>query len=174
LSTEARVYQRIGEFAVCFQWLENKLREIGWLILDPERAHWPPVGLRNLTNEKLIDRVHELFVQALPKCKLDHELEEDFKLSFRSAVEAMHTLRRERNRILHSAFIELKAGGEVQGLLRANPKTQVDEETGETLYDHELLSSDSFSKEMKMIAEVAIFLNRAYIQLVARYPDGGV
>jgi hypothetical protein len=173
VSNEALIYQRIGEFAVSFQWLENKLREIGWFILDPERSHWPPVGLRNLTNEKLIERVHELFVQALPKCRLDQELEEDFKQSFASAVNELHKVRRDRNRILHSAFIELKAGGEVQGLLRSNPKTQVDEETGETMYDQELLSPESFSNEMKMIAEVAMFLNRAYIQLIARYPYGG-
>ena len=30
-----KIYQRIGEFVVCYQWLENKFREIGWLILDP-------------------------------------------------------------------------------------------------------------------------------------------
>lgn len=173
MSNEALIYQRIGEFAVSFQWIENKLREIGWFILDPERSHWPPAGLRNLTNEKLIERVHELFVQALPKCRLDQELEEDFKQSFASAVNELHKVRRDRNRILHSAFIELKAGGEVQGLLRSNPKTQVDEETGETMYDQELLSPESFSNEMKMMAEVAMFLNRAYIQLIARYPHGG-
>jgi hypothetical protein len=173
VSNEAQIYQRIGEFAVSFQWLENKLREIGWFILDPERSHWPPTGLRNLTNEKLIDKVHELFLPALPKCKLNHELEENFMQSFAAAVTKLHQLRRDRNRILHSAFIELKAGGEVQGLLRANPKLQVDQETGEILYDQELLSPESFANEMKIMAEVAVFLNRAYIQLVARYPNGG-
>ena len=167
------VYQRIGEFAVSFQWLENKLREIGWFVLDPERAQWPPTGLRNLTNEKLVDRVHDLFVQALPKCKLGKDLEEDFKDSFASSVKVLHQLRRDRNRILHSAFIELKAGGEVQGLLRSNPKIQIDEETGEVLFDQELLTAESFSKEMKMMADVSLFLNRAYLQLIHRFPDGG-
>lgn len=174
MSGEDLVYQRIGEFTVSFQWLENKLREIGWFILDPERSEWPPTGLRNLTNEKLVDRVHQLFVEALPKCKLPHELEADFADSFASSASVLHQLRRHRNRILHSAFIELKAGGEVQGLLRSNPKMQVDEETGETLFDQELLTAESFSKEMKMMADVAFFLNRAYLQLIHRYPNGGV
>lgn len=52
MTDEALVYQRIVEFAVSFQWLENKLREIGWFIMDPERKDWPPKGLRALTNEK--------------------------------------------------------------------------------------------------------------------------
>lgn len=121
---EGLVYQRIGEFAVSFQWLENKLREIGWFIMDPDRKDWPPKGLRALTNEKLIEKVHELFLQALPHCRLDKELEVDFKTSFAACAAALHQLRRDRNRILHSAFIELKAGGEVVGLMRSNPKIQ--------------------------------------------------
>jgi hypothetical protein len=173
VSLEDIAYQQIGEFAVSFQWLENKLREIGWLILDPERSQWPPAGLRGLTNEKLVDRVHQLFLQALPRCKLPPDLEAEFRDSFASSAEALHQLRRDRNRILHSAFIELKAGGEVQGLLRSNPKIQVDEETGETLFDQELLTPESFSKEMKMMADLAISLNRAYVQLIHRYPNGG-
>lgn len=30
-------YMAIGKLVVVFQWVENKYREIGWLILDPER-----------------------------------------------------------------------------------------------------------------------------------------
>ena len=172
MSHEQLVYQRIGEFAVSFQWIENKLREIGWFILDPDRSKWPPTDLRNLTNEKLVDRVHELFVEALPKCKLSKALEADFKDAFASSVMRLHQLRRDRNRILHSAFIELRAGGEVQGLLRSNPKLQLDEETGELLFDQELLTAESFTTEMKGMAELSVFLNRAYMQLIHRYPNG--
>lgn len=171
---EGLIYQGIGEFLVSFQWLENKLREIGWFILDPERSHWPPADLRNLTNEKLINRVHQLFVESLPKCKLPGDLESDLKKSFASSAKALHQLRRDRNRILHSAFIELKAGCETQGLLRSNPRTQVDEEAGEILFDQERLSTESFSKEMSVMADLALFLNRAYLQLIHRYPNSGV
>jgi hypothetical protein len=170
---DALVYQRIGEFAVSFQWLENKLREIGWFILDPDRKNWPPRDLRNLTNEKLIDRIHELFIQALPRCRLDAALENDFKTSFSSCVQQLHQLRRDRNRILHSAFIELKAGGEVRGLMRSNPRLEVDEESGEVLYDQEFLTPESFDQEMKTMGEAAMFLGRAYTQLIHRYPRGG-
>lgn len=173
MSSEALVYQRIGEFTVSFQWLEHKLREIGWFIVDPDRKNWPPKDFRNLTNEKLIDRIHELFNQALPRCKLDATLEADFRTSFASCVEQLHQLRRDRNRILHSAFIELKAGGEVRGLMRTNPRLEVDEESGEVLYDQELLTPASFAQETRKMAEAAVFLGRAYLQLIHRYPNGG-
>lgn len=171
MSHEDRIYQRIGEFAVSFQWIENKLREIGWYILDPQRKEWPPSGLRNLFNEKLIDRVHQLFLDALPKCQLPSQLEADFRDSFASTANTLHELRRYRNRILHSAFIELKVGGELQGLLWSDSKIQVDEETGETLFDQEVLTPESFAKEMKMMAGAAVFLNRAHLQLIHRYPS---
>lgn len=173
MNHEHLVYQRIGEFAVSFQWIENKLCEIGWFVIDPDRLKWPPPDLRNLTNEKLVNRVHELFLQALRKCMLPAELEADFTESFASCVKQLHQLRRDRNRILHSAFIELKAGGEVQGILRSGSKLQVDEESGETLFDQEVLTAESFTSEMKTMAERSLFLNRAHMQLIHRYPNGG-
>lgn len=172
MSSEALIYQRIGEFAVSFQWLEHKLREIGWFILDPVRKNWPPNDFRSLTNEKLIDTIHGLFIQALPCCKLDATLETNFRTSFASCVEQLHQLRRDRNRILHSAFIELKASGEVRGLMRTNPRFEVDEESGQVLYDQELLTPESFDQEMRKMAEAALFLSTAYSQLIQRYPNG--
>lgn len=169
---EGLVCQRIGEFVVSFQWLENKLREIGWFILDPDRKEWPPKGLRALTNEKLVDAAHELFLMALPRCSLPVPIEEDFRKSFAASVQELHQLRRDRNRILHSAFIELKAGGEVVGLLRSNPRLQVDEETGEGLYDQEMLTPESFVEQMRRMAELGVFLSRAHLQLIHRYPHG--
>ncbi|WP_313913228.1 hypothetical protein [Tahibacter sp.] len=170
LRAEQLIYQRIGEFTVSFQWIENRLREIGWQILDPSHLQRPPQSLRNLTNDKLVDRVHELFLDALPKCKLSAALENSFKECFESAVQKLHGLRKARNRILHSAFIELKAGGEVQGILRSGTKLQIDEETGDVLFDQQYLAPESFSAEMASMAELVLFLNRAYLQLIHRYP----
>ncbi|GAB5606494.1 hypothetical protein [Sideroxyarcus sp. TK5] len=170
MTDEALLYQRIGEFAVSFQWLENKLREIGWFIIDSGRKDWPPKALRALTNEKLIDKVHEMFLQALPQCKLEQELENDFKTSFAACAEVLHQLRQDRNRFLHSAFIELKAGGEVVGLMRSSPRITIDEETSSALYDQEILKPEPFETAMRRMGEAAMFLGRAYIQLIHRFP----
>lgn len=169
---EEQVYKRIGEFVVSFQWLENKLREIGWFVLDPKREEWPPTALRRLTNSDLIEEVHRLFRDAIRKCKLDAELETDFLESFDSCRDMLHKLRRDRNSILHSAFVELKGGGEVQAIMRSNPRLTTEEETGELLFDQEILRPDSFDDKMKEMAEAALFLNRAYTQLIHRYPTG--
>ncbi len=173
MEKEAAIYQRIGEFAVSFQWIENKLREIGWFILDPERNELPPKGLRNLTNYNLIKEVDDLFLGAVPKCQLSKELETDLINSFRKCVANLHKIRKDRNRIMHSAYIEISAGGDVQAIMRSNPQLGIDEETGETMFDQEILTPNSFSQEMALMGEIALVLNRAYMQLIQRYPKGG-
>jgi len=168
---EAKIYQRIGEFVVSFQWIENRIREIGWFILDPSRKDWPPMPLRNLSGAALFSEVRRLFLAALPNCQLDSELEDEFKTSFATNALLFEDVRRARNRILHSTFIELKAGGELQELLRSNPRVTVDAETGELLFDQEMLSEQSFQQEFEDMARLAFFFNRCYIQLIHRLPQ---
>lgn len=168
-----KIYQRIGEFAVSFQWLENKIREIGWLILSPSRSVSPPRELRTETNKQLIDKVRELFLGALPACKLGSELEESYRTGFIRIADRLHDIRKTRNRILHSAFIEFKAGGEVLDLMRSNPKLLIDPETGDVTFDQEFLTDQSFEQEFEEMARIAFFLNQCYVQLIHRYPHGG-
>lgn len=54
-------YMAIGKLVVVFQWVENKYREIGWLILDPERKEWPPQAPRKENAHELMRKVTKLF-----------------------------------------------------------------------------------------------------------------
>ena len=60
-----KIYQRIGEFVVCFQWLENLIRQIGWL-LDPLRKTWPPGAFRTASTAILFSKVEKLFLTRPP------------------------------------------------------------------------------------------------------------
>ena len=168
MSDQHRIYQRIGEFVVSFQWIENRIREIGWFILDPERKNWPPQDLRDDKTDALFKKVDKLFLGALPRCRLDRELEDDYRKTFAQSTTRFHQLRRARNKILHSAYIDLKAGDEVHALLRSNPRLGLDSETGEPLFDQEILSDNSFEHEFREMADLAMFFNRCYTQLVHR------
>jgi hypothetical protein len=159
-----KLYQRIGEFVVSFQWLENRLREIGWLILDPDRNEWPPRTLRNLTNNDLVNEVESLYVGLIEG--LDVEGKDAQKADFRSLMSSCHDMRRYRNNLLHSAYIELKAGDDVMGILRSNPKLRVDPSSGEVLFDQEMLSEEAILNEMGKLAELAFRLNVHYTQLI--------
>ena len=171
-TTEAQIYQRIGEFVVSFQWIENRIREIGWFAQDPHRSNWPPPGLRSENSQDLFGKVEALLLGALASCDLDGKLEADFRSEIGRAAGLYHNLRRARNKIIHSAFVELKAGGEVAGIVRSNPKLERDPESGEFLFDQEMLSGSSFDEEIRQMGELTIILNRCYMQLIHRFPQG--
>jgi hypothetical protein len=159
-----KLYQRIGEFVVCFQWIENKFREIGWLILDPMRKQSPPMSLRDLSNKEVIDKVESLFVNLV--ARLDVEDREERIRDFKAIVAGCHELRQYRNNLLHSAFIELKGGGEVFGILRSNPKVKTDPATGDVLFDQEALTDEAISKRLRKLGELAFPLGQHYLQLI--------
>ncbi len=55
--------------------------------------------------------------------------------------------------------------------MRFDPKSMVDAESGERMFDSEMLSNESFRQEFAEMADLAMFLNRGYLQLVHRPSD---
>jgi len=161
-----RVYQRIGEFVVVFQSIEDMFRQIGWFILDPSRKEWPPQQLRTEQSAELVNKVDALFADAIFNCGLSDA--EKRRADFHSLVTRFHAIRKLRNRHLHSAYIELKAGGEIQALLRSNPKFDIDPETNEVLIDQVIIGPEAFDKEMKEMADIGFHLGLYYSQLISR------
>lgn len=145
-----KINQRIGELVVCFQWLENRFREIGWLILDPHRTEWPPKSLRNETNHDLLNKVGFLFIGLIDNLEIEDA--DKRKEEFLRLIAACHEIRQYRNNLLHSAYIELKGGSDVVGLMRSNPRLKVDPESGEPEFDQEgYCPNPEFSIESKVL-----------------------
>jgi hypothetical protein len=128
MSDVDRAFQALGEFVVAFQWVENKYREIGWFLLDPERKDWPPRDFRTESNAELLNSVTELYLKVVASHSFPRgrEAAEDFV----ALRDRFHQLRRHRNAFVHSTYIEIKGGGDVLGYLRSDPKLRVDPDTG--------------------------------------------
>jgi len=161
-------YKAIGEFVVVFQWAESKYREIGWFILDPERIQWPPLQLRTETNQNLIDKVTDLLVGLTNTYPFENGAEK--ALDMQELRTRFHELRKYRNRLLHSAYIELKAGGELQGYIRSNPNVGFDPETGEPVFDLEPFNADIVHAKLQEYAPYLFRLSQIYVQLVHWHP----
>jgi hypothetical protein len=167
MNDESRIdatHKALGEFVIVFQWVENLYRQIGWFILDPERKQWPPTQLRTETNYSLINKVTDLLVEltntyafadGAEKVKDMQELRTHF-----------HALRKYRNRLLHSTYIELKGGGEVHGYIRCNPQVGVDLETGELIFDQEDFSADVIYAKIREYGQLMLRLNFIHTQLI--------
>lgn len=160
----ANAHEALGRFVVIFQWIENQYRQIGWFILDPERKNWPPTSLRRESNHQLLEKVTDSFVQLTQTYALpggDEKAEEILNLK-----PHFHELRRYRNRLMHSTYVELKAGGEVHGYLRSNPEVGVDPDTGELIYDQEDFSADVIDAKVREYGDRIFRLNLLYTQLI--------
>jgi hypothetical protein len=64
----------------------------------------------------------------------------------------------------------LKAGGELLGLLRSNPKVYVDTETGEVMFDQEPFTEAVVHEEIKKVADAAFRLGGHYVQIIHWHP----
>jgi hypothetical protein len=159
----ALIYQRIGEFAVSFQRLESQVREIGWLLVDPHRTEWPPTQLRKLANHDLLERVKALYVERVSR--FPGVGGQDYCDSFQFVIERAHKARQTRNDLLHSAFVELEAGGEVHGIMRVNLKLVVDED-GERQVASELLTDAGLSSRLAALGQLSVAVNMHYTQLI--------
>jgi hypothetical protein len=162
------VYGAIGEMVVHFQLAENTYRQIGWFILDPERKQWPPMGLRRISNSRLIDTVTDMFVRLTNNHAFPNgEEKRNEAIQLR---ERFHSFRRYRNRLLHSHYFEIKAGHKTVAVMRSNDDIGVDPETGELLFDEEEVSAEVIRAAVSLYAADTFKLHFFRQQLLHWYP----
>lgn len=159
-----RIYKSIGELVVIFQWVEHKYRQIGWFILDPEQKNWPPIQLRTETNKDLINKVTDLFINLTQTYAFPNSAER--ANDFERLRSEFHALRKFRNQLLHSIYIEFSTRDEVFSYLRSNPKISIDPETGEIIYDQEDISEEVINETLKKYADAVFRLSNHHVQLV--------
>jgi hypothetical protein len=162
------VHQAIGEFVVFFQSIEDLYRQIGWLLVDPERKAWPPNAFRKESNADLVNKVTNLFVTTTKQF--------DFPNGAEKAEEAenlrntFHTLRKFRNKVVHSAYHEVVAGGQVASILRSSPKVTVDPDTGEVEYDQEAFDVKAIRNALGQHVQAFFVLHSLRVQLIHWHP----
>ena len=164
----AETHRALGEFVIVFQWVENLYRQIGWFILDPERTQWPPMQLRKETNHDLINKVTDLYVDLTRRYAFPKGAEKAQDML--ELKDHFHALREYRNRLLHSTYVELKAGGEVHGYVRSNPEIGVDPDSGELIFDQEGFSADVIYAKLREYGDYMFRLNINHVQLIHWHP----
>lgn len=168
MSDISEVHKAIGEFVVFFQSIEDMYRRLGWFILDPEKKNWPPMQLRRESNRDLVDKVTDLFIELTRGFEFPNGAEkateaEELRTTF-------HKLRKYRNRIAHSSYFEVKAGGKVVAVMRTNPEVQVDSETGEVIFDEETFTPDIIRREVSIHAVAMFKLHALQMQTIHWHP----
>jgi hypothetical protein len=158
------VYQAIGEFVVFFQSIEDTYRQIGWYLVDPEKVDWPPRTFRKETNAYLVDKVTDLFIALTEKYRFPNGTQKAEEAERLRSV--FHALRKVRNRVVHSAYQEVIAGGQVAAILRSSPKITVDPDTGDIEFDQEAFDTETIRSEISSHLHDFFILTTIRTQLI--------
>ena len=109
------VYRQLGIFVVSFQHVESKLAEICWLLTEPPYADGERQILAQLPYGRLVQETRDRIAAFLERRRLDRPL---FVERSQRVLDECRDLGQLRNRVLHSAFVHLEAGGELRGIMR--------------------------------------------------------
>jgi hypothetical protein len=160
------IYRQLGIFVVGFQYLESKLAEICWLLTEPPFAEGEREQLARLPYGKLVSETRKRITALLERRNLNRP---EFVRRAERVLNECRELGYLRNRIVHSAFVHLEAGGELRGIMRSNMRLHAAE--GEA-HDVEFLTRESFDGPLASLAQTAFSLGQLHIQLVHWTPTG--
>jgi hypothetical protein len=124
--------------------------------------------LRKESNQALINKVTGLFVELTSRYALPGGAEKANEMQ--ELRDRFHELRRYRNRLLHSIYVELKSGDDIHGYLRSNPEVGVDPESGELIFDQEEFTADVIYSKLREYGDSMFRLNTNHVQLLHWYP----
>jgi hypothetical protein len=155
------IYRQIGIYVVSFQHLENQLMQICWFLNKPPYSE---TGRRALAEKKYSWLVGETgrHVHAF-LCDKGKE-ESDFARRFHACLSRCRAIGKDRNRIVHSAYVHLEGGGELRGIVRSDMRRE--KGGGDVEFDHQHLTEQSFDAELKHLAATVFELGIARTQLI--------
>jgi hypothetical protein len=143
------IYRQIGVYVVTFQHLENQLFQICWFLGEPSYSEVARLRLAGKGLPALIGEARrrvERFLEA------DGRADSEFAARVHAHLGECETVNIERNRIVHSAYIHLEAGEELQGIVRSDMRKA--KGGAEVEFDRTYLTAAGFEAELGRLAQV--------------------
>lgn len=169
----APIYQQLGQFVVLFQLVENYLIRICELLIDPNLTRNGRVVLAGLGFRDLAVKANVLF--ALLAEKLATPDAEEKTREFDRLAKHCLELAVLRNKLVHSTYVHLEAGGELQVILRSKAKLMTGGAEGPRyIFDQEQLTDMSLEEALRNVAETAFALGTFQRQVLRFQQIAGV
>ena len=113
---EEAIYRQVGQLVIFFQMLETGLVSLASFAIDPENADTKArTDLSKLWFKDLTDRTVTAVAAFTERFRGDVPA---FREKVDGLLERCRELARYRNKVVHSAYVTLEAGGVVHGVLR--------------------------------------------------------
>jgi hypothetical protein len=162
---EDAIYQQVGRFVVTFQALENELLQLASYALDPDQTGRGRHEAAGLWFGQLVSKTSE----AVDAFLTEHRPADE--MGVRGRLDGLLTdcreLGRQRNRVVHSAYLFLEGGDELVAIVRSD-MTRGDRDN-EVEFDQEALNETTFNRAMTSIAETAFGIGQCRLQLIHWY-----
>ena len=160
---ESKIYEELGKYIVCFQWMENKLKQIGWQLRTPEepfasRAYFSTKWFKNTVIE-----VKDLFAKFLDDRNIQDK--ESHVETFNKTMDECLSVADARNRLIHSTYVFFESGNEVLGMMRSKLEKDIEDQNRVT-FDQQDLSESSFNQPLRELAEVSFDLSHWHVQII--------
>jgi len=145
------IYRQIGIYVVSFQYLENLLFQISWFFSEPPYSE---VGRLRLVSKGFSALIGEAERRTGEFLAADGRDTSEFSQNFRTHMRERRKIERERNRIVHSAYLHLEAGGELRGIVRSDMRRAKD--GASVTFDRSYLTEKTLEIELRKLAGVII------------------
>jgi hypothetical protein len=162
------IYRQIGIYVVSFQYLEDLLFQICWFFSE---SPYSDIGRLRLVNKRFPALVGEAQRRVGDFLAADGRSDSDFVRNFCAHMGECRKIERERNRVVHSAYIHLEGGGELLGIVRSDSGKARDRASVE--FDRTYLTEKSLEVELKRLAEVISSVSVDLRQLTIWGPEAG-
>ena len=160
------IYRQIGIYVVSFQYLEDLLFQICWFFSE---SPYSEVGRLRLVNKGFSALIGEAQRRAGDFLAADGRNNSDFSQNFRAHMGECRKIERERNRIVHSAYIHLEAGGELRGIVRSDMRKAKDGARVELVRNY--LTEENLEAELQRLVEVILNVSLDLRQLTIWGPE---
>ncbi|MBI5058207.1 hypothetical protein HZB60_00320 [candidate division KSB1 bacterium] len=158
------IYSELGKYVVCFQHLESKILQIAWFLDDPAHAHNSGTRYVSMRFHELIKIIESNLVRYAEKIQLDGI--EQFSVDIGSVTKQCQEAGRNRNRLVHSHYLHLEAGGHVETIIRSYSGKGVVDSRPQIFCDNEELRLGSFANAIFEIAGLSFILGLLHNQLI--------
>ncbi|PYF06268.1 hypothetical protein C8J30_1322 [Rhodobacter viridis] len=156
-----RIYKFIGEYVVCFQWLEGRIDEIFLMARGHKRRPETLSWLTRQTNDNKIKEFVKLITSGVP---FDPVCVDGWGERLQSVVGRLQNERRRRNGIMHAQFLFDFLPVNVPVL-----RLHLRHENDVPVFDQEYLSPQRCDQIIEELAQLAFDLNMICVQLRHSY-----
>jgi hypothetical protein len=149
-----RIYHRLGEFIATFQWFEDLLLDMVTHLVAREHHFEARPAFANMRFSEKVRVADVMFPRLLARIVATDQLAAAWEQRFSALVRGFDELNTRRNKLVHSSYVELKAGGELVGMFRSKMRLKAGKNRSALLDQGDPLAD--LDAAMKFAASLAI------------------